>query len=102
MEEAIDRFAAALRLRPDYAVARYNLGLALDRLSRRQEAIAAYREAIRLQAGLKEPHLNLAIALYSAGDFAGAWGEVRAFQQLGGTPPPEFLQALSRKTPPPP
>ncbi len=99
--EAMEHFRAAIRSRPDFAIAHYNLGLALERLGRRQEAAASYRDAIARQPDLKEPHGNLAILLYGSGDYAGAWAEVRAFQRLGGEPNPRFLQALAAKLPPP-
>ena len=49
---------------PSYAEAHNNLGFALESLGRLDEAIAAYREALRLgpQAGL--PRDNLGRALY--------------------------------------
>ena len=46
------QFAASVRLRPDSAEARYNLGRALEALGRRGEAAREYREALHLLPGL--------------------------------------------------
>jgi tetratricopeptide (TPR) repeat protein len=48
LPEAIGHFEAALRLKPDYAEAHYNFGIALANAGRIPEAIAQYKEAVRL------------------------------------------------------
>ena len=45
---AIPYLKEALLIKPDYADAHYNLGLAYQRLGRQQEAIISYKETIRL------------------------------------------------------
>jgi tetratricopeptide (TPR) repeat protein len=47
--EAIGHYEQALRIKPDYADAHYNLGVALEKLDRRPEAIAHYQQALKLQ-----------------------------------------------------
>jgi len=49
LAETIAHHRAALPLTPDAYRAHYNLGLALENLGRSQEAIAAYRETLRLK-----------------------------------------------------
>ena len=44
----------ALRLKPDYADAHNNSGIALKAQGRMEEAIASYREAIRLKPNYPE------------------------------------------------
>jgi Flp pilus assembly protein TadD len=66
-EEAIAGFRAALRLRPDYSEAHYNLANTLGELGRRDEAAACYREALRLRPNYPEALNNLGLALTEAG-----------------------------------
>ena len=49
--EAVDRYEEALRLRPDYAVARYNLGNALLQEQRWTEAKRQFAAAVRIAPG---------------------------------------------------
>ncbi|HEX3729338.1 MAG TPA: tetratricopeptide repeat protein, partial [Opitutaceae bacterium] len=65
--EAIPHYRAALRLRPDYPEARYNLGVALGRTGEpRDQVIAEYREALRLKPGFDEAEFDLANELAAA------------------------------------
>ncbi len=66
-EKALRCFASAIRIGPPrgdprFVDALYNAGVALGRLGRRPEAIAAYREAIRLDRGNADAWVNLSIA----------------------------------------
>ena len=49
------------------AEAHHNLGVALARLGRPDEAVQSYREAVRLRPGYAEAHSNLGIALERGG-----------------------------------
>ena len=49
LDEAIAEFREAIRLKPDYAEAHNNLGIALKAQGKLDEAIAEYRAAIRLK-----------------------------------------------------
>jgi tetratricopeptide (TPR) repeat protein len=61
--EALVHYQAAVRVKPDYAQAYYNLGNALGKTpGRLSEAVAPYEEAIRLQPDFLEAHFNLAVA----------------------------------------
>jgi tetratricopeptide (TPR) repeat protein len=51
IEESITHLHRAIELKPDYAEAYYNLGTALERLERRDEAVAAYDRALALAPG---------------------------------------------------
>ena len=63
MRGAIAACREAIRLKPDYAEAHTNLGLALYGSGDVSGAIAEYREAIRLKPDLVQPHSNLGNAL---------------------------------------
>jgi tetratricopeptide (TPR) repeat protein len=66
-----------------------------------EQAISHFREAIEARPDFAEAHLNLALALYLTGDYAGAWSEVRLSRKYGLEPRPDFLAALSRRMPEP-
>ena len=53
MSEAIPEFQTAVRLRPDYLNARFNLGSALAMLGRIDEANQQFAEVLRLKPDFK-------------------------------------------------
>jgi Flp pilus assembly protein TadD len=58
-------FIKALEIRPDYAEAHNNLGVALARQGRLEEAIARFGEALRLKPDYEEARTNLEFAQMS-------------------------------------
>lgn len=62
-DDAIAAFREAIRLRPDYADAYTNLGIALEQQQKPKEAVVALREAIRLNPGDSLAHYALGDAL---------------------------------------
>ena len=58
--EAIGHFEQALRIKPDYAEAHCNLGVALEQAGRPQDAIGHYEQALRLNPDLAEARNALA------------------------------------------
>ena len=73
--EAIAQYEEALRLKPGYAEAHYNLGRALRAEGRVREAIAEYEETLRLQPDHLAAHFNLAVTLLA---IPGRTGEAAA------------------------
>ena len=69
--------ATAIRIKPDYAEAHINLGIALQAQGKPEEAIAAYRAAIRLKPDFAEAHNNLGLALTDQGKLEEAIAEFR-------------------------
>jgi tetratricopeptide (TPR) repeat protein len=60
----VAEFQAALRLKPDYADAENNLGVALGQMPGRSgEAMAHFRAALGLRPDYADAHYNLGIAL---------------------------------------
>jgi tetratricopeptide (TPR) repeat protein len=52
MSDAIEEFRAAIRSKPDYVSAHFNLGSALARQERYEEALPEFTEALRLNPNL--------------------------------------------------
>ena len=78
LEETIASYQQALRLKPDYADAFNNLGLALKDQGKLDEAIGNYQQALRLQPDHPMARCNLGGALQQVGDFAGSEEAYRA------------------------
>jgi tetratricopeptide (TPR) repeat protein len=62
IDEAIEQYRSAIRLKPDYPEAHNNLGNAFFNQGRIDEAIEKYRSAIRLKPGFADAHNNLGLA----------------------------------------
>ena len=66
--KAIECFRKAIELDPKFASTHFNLGNALRGQNKLDEAIAEYKEAIRLKADHAEAHCNLAEVLLTHPD----------------------------------
>jgi tetratricopeptide (TPR) repeat protein len=76
LREAIAQFEEALRIRPEYAQARTDLGNALSKApGRAAEAIAQYQAALAIMPGSPIPHNDLGNALMKAGRVRDAIAE---------------------------
>ena len=82
MDEAIDSYRRAIRLRPIYAEALDHLGAALLDAGKIEDAIAELRQAISLRPDFPEAHNNLGNALRGAGDLDGALDAFRRAENL--------------------
>jgi Flp pilus assembly protein TadD len=78
-DSAIAHFRTALALKPDSAVARYNLGTALTVARRLDEAAAEYREALRIDPSYANAHNNLGNVLLSQRQYDEA---IREFAEV--------------------
>jgi hypothetical protein len=67
---AVASYKRALALKPDYAKAANNLGIALRDQGRLAEAVASYRRALALKPDFAEFHGHLGIALKEQGKLA--------------------------------
>jgi tetratricopeptide (TPR) repeat protein len=72
LDEALAAFDEALRLVPDAARTRYELGVTWKAKNHLDEAIAQYRESVRLDPDLAEAHHALGVALAEQGNFPEA------------------------------
>jgi tetratricopeptide (TPR) repeat protein len=72
----------SVRLQPNHAQARYELGRAYAELSRFHEAIAQYEASVHLQPDLAEAWYRLYLAAHSSGDADRATHAERMFRKL--------------------
>jgi tetratricopeptide (TPR) repeat protein len=80
--EAERFFRLAVAVKPGFARAWNNLGVAAARLGRRDEAMACYRKASALDPAMAAPHANLGSSHLQAGDLPAALEELAAAAAL--------------------
>ena len=74
IDESIQHFLEALRIKPDFAGAYLSLGNALEKQGRKDEAIDCYLKALRIEPDYVAAHNNLGIALGKQGRLDEAIG----------------------------
>jgi tetratricopeptide (TPR) repeat protein len=79
IKEAVNAFARAVDLRPDFAHAHYNLGLALRAAGQPESAAGALARAVELAPDAAEPLQTFAHLLHSLGRYQQA---VRGYRKL--------------------
>ncbi len=82
LEAAVGELRRALEIRPDYARARVNLGVALASRGEVEAAIGHFEQALELEPDDLEAHTNLALALQSRGEVEAAAGHLRRALEL--------------------
>jgi protein O-mannosyl-transferase len=100
-EDSTTLFSHSIEVTERNPTAYYNLGRTVVELGRYPDAIQAYRRALQYNPDYAIAHNNLAVALFLNGDYAEAWKEVHAFENLGGTPHPGLISDLSEAMPDP-
>lgn len=73
LDEALQGYAHALRIKHDYPMAHTNRGTVLEALGRFQEALAAYDQALALDPNYVDAQWNKAALCLLLGDFAQGW-----------------------------
>jgi len=79
---ALDHFSRAVAEQPDFVEARIGLGRTLLKEGQTAEAVRHLKEAVRLDAESKVPHVLLANAYRALGDSSAARAEMDAYQKL--------------------
>lgn len=79
-------FTRAVKLKPDHAVARYNLAFSLRKLNRHTEAAEQYRLYLQQKPDDPDAHYGLAEALRSAGDNLAAAEAYEAYARTEKDP----------------
>jgi Flp pilus assembly protein TadD len=80
--EAERSFRLAVAVKPGFARAWNNLGIALARQGRAEEAMGSYRRASALDPSMAAPHTNMGTMHLQAGDLQAALGELDAAARL--------------------
>jgi serine/threonine-protein kinase len=91
LPEAIRFAQAAVAVRPDAAMARFDLGVALRAAGRLDDAIVQFEEAVRLRPEFNRAWMQLSSALVAAGRHAEA---VRAFGGALETDPADVKERI--------
>ena len=94
--EAIEDFSRAIAFQPGYTEAFENRSNAYLRSGSYTLAIADCDKAIELSPDRRQAYINRAAAYSQIGQYDLALADVRRFQEMGGRPPPEFVEALLR------
>ena len=89
--EAVRYYQAAVSLRPNAVVANYNLGNALARLGRLDEALACYRRVEELAPTNRTNRLRIAEVLSQLGRLAEAEAQIRRTVALDPSVDPKVL-----------
>ena len=80
-----------MKIKPDYANAHYNLGVALASRGRTDEAIAHFRAAVKIKPDYANAHYNLVCALASRGRIDEAITHYHKFLEIK----PDDIHALN-------
>ena len=95
LQEAMGHWESALRLKPDFAEAHNNLGLALAQTGKLQEAMRHWESALRLKPDFVEVHNNLGNALLASGKTQEAIGHYEQACKLTNNRAAPYLNTLA-------
>ena len=71
-DAAIDSYKQALKIKPDYAEAYYNMGVALNDKGDPEAAIESYKQALKIKPDYAEAYNNIGNVLKDQGDLEAA------------------------------
>ena len=71
-DDAIDNYKKALKIKPNYAEAYYNMGIALKMKGDLEAAIDSYKNALEIKSDYAEAYYNMGNALKKKGDLEAA------------------------------
>ena len=71
-DDAIDNYKKALKIKPDYAEAYYNMGIALKKKGDLEGAIVSYKHALEIKPDYAEAYYNMGNALKDKDNFEAA------------------------------
>jgi tetratricopeptide (TPR) repeat protein len=89
LDEAIEQYQQALRIKPDDVKARNNFGLVLAGRGQFEEAIAQYRQALAIKPDFAAAHNNLGLALDGCGRLDEAIAEYGSALEIN----PDYMEA---------
>jgi len=91
LDIAVKNYEKALSIKPDYAKAHYNLGIALQELGKLHDSVKSYENSIALEPENAQAHNNLAIVLRELNQLEEAEASCRKAIVLD----PEYAEAYS-------
>ena len=71
-DAAVDSYKQAIKFKPNYAGAYYNMGVALQNKGDFEETIYSYKQAIKIKPDYAEAYYNMGIALKDKGELDAA------------------------------
>ena len=95
-EKAIDDYNRAIGCDARNATAYYSRALTEAKLQRHSDAILSLNEAIRLKPDYDVAISERALLYYVTRQYEKAWEDVRAYERLGKTASPQFIERLSK------
>jgi tetratricopeptide (TPR) repeat protein len=93
---ALSDYDRAVAIRPDYADAYNNRGNAWRGLNEYDRALADYTQALRFDPRLADAYYNRAVVRFLKKDYAAVLRDLKSYEALGNTVPPEFYADLRR------
>jgi hypothetical protein len=84
LQDAIGEYRRAIELRPDLAMAHFNLGVAVEKVGQFREAIDYFEKAIALKPDYALARTARATGLLRVGEFEEGWKEYEARWRLEG------------------
>jgi tetratricopeptide (TPR) repeat protein len=99
---AIALFERALARSPDEPETHYALAQVLRQQGRLSLSLASFERALALAPDRADIHFEKAVTCAQTGDYRSAWTHLHRAQEIGFTPPREFVAALADRMPEPP
>lgn len=94
-KNAVQEYAMAIRLKPNYADAYHNMGLSYMRLQNYEAAVKSFSGAVKYNPNLWQSHANLAVIYDASGKPDKAKEHARAALRFG--PPDPRIEAIANK-----
>ena len=94
VDKAIAAYEKATGLRPGFAEAHYNLGIAYRKKKQLDKSISALKQAVEIHPAYAKAHYHLAIAYYYNKQYKQALMHCNKAIDLGGTVDPKLLELL--------
>lgn len=96
-EGCIEANRKAAGCRPDLVLAHYNQGLGHMFLGQSEEMLTCFRKVVELNGEHPGGNYYLSVSLFAVGQVAEAKAVLNKALQLGFSPQPEFIRAISRE-----
>ncbi|MDP8263353.1 MAG: tetratricopeptide repeat protein [Candidatus Ancaeobacter aquaticus] len=96
-KNALNDYSKAVQYNPRYYEAYVNRGIAYFSLGKNKEALQNYTYALTINPQYAIGYINRALVYNILKKYEDAHKDVKRFEQLGYTPPPDFIKELREK-----